>query len=882
MHYYSCEHGPFAQRIRKSLHKLGRESLVKRVLYAALLCSLGSFSGAEPAGDLTGVVTDPSGAVVPGARVSLLNPVSGYERSHTTDGRGRFTFSNLPPNPYHISVMKEGFETAVEDVDVRTTVPITMNIALKLGTTTTSLTVEAGDLLEREPSAHTDVDRNLFDKLPLEAPSSGLSSLVTLSTPGVVADSNGLFHALGEHADNQFSIDGQPITDQQSKVFSNQLPVEAVQSLEVISGIPAAEYGDKNSLVIRVVTRSGLDQTGTHGSISGGYGTFKAPSGGLTLSTGNGTWGNFLSINGLRSDRFLDPPEFEVIHARGDEESVFDRIDWHGPTDTFRLNLGYTRSRFQIPNTYDQAAAGQDQQQRIETLNGAPSWTHIFGPTMLVTATGFVRHDEVDYYPSSNIFADLPATLSQTRTLTNAGVQVSFSYSSRVHNLKTGFQYAHWSLSEKFGFGITDPTFNAPCLAPDGTAAPGGGDPARCSSLGAGFTPNFMFQPGLLAYDLSRNGRLFAFDGSGGINEEALFIQDTMTLGNWTVDLGLRGDNYDGLSSDRLLEPRVAFSYNITGSKTVLRAGYGRFLETPFNENLVLSSSTGLGGLASGAFGQSPPQPGRRDQFNGGFQQAFGRYLVLDADYFWKYTKPAYDFDVLFSTPLTFPIQWNKSKIDGVSVRLTVPKTAGFSAYAVVAHTRSRYFGPETGGIIFNSPLIFDHVFRIDHDEALASTVHFQYQPKPNLPWVGATWRYDSGLVTGLGGGTLPPFDLALALTADQQAAMGLYCGSQVATPQQGITSCPPGVAHGATLVRLPSPGTENDDKNPPRVAPRHLFDVGAGIDNLLGGEGVKLGLRVGVINLTDRKALYNFLSTFSGTHFVSPRAVQGEIFVRF
>ena len=76
-----------------------------------------------------------------------------------------------------------------------------------------------------------------------------------------VADSNGLFHGLGDHAENSFSVDGQPITDQQSKVFSNQLPMEAVQSMEVIEGAPPAEYGDKTSLVIDVTTRSGQGVT---------------------------------------------------------------------------------------------------------------------------------------------------------------------------------------------------------------------------------------------------------------------------------------------------------------------------------------------------------------------------------------------------------------------------------------------------------------------------------------------------------------------------------------------------------------------------------------------------------------------------------------------
>jgi hypothetical protein len=86
----------------------------------------------------------------------------------------------------------------------------------------------------------------------------------------------------------------------------------------------------------------------------------------------------------------------------------------------------------------------------------------------------------------------------------------------------------------------------------------------------------------------------------------------------------------------------------------------------------------------------------------------------------------------------------------------------------------------------------------------------------------------------------------------------------------------------GATRIRIPAPGTENDDTNPPRIAPRHLFDVGAGLDDLLHTDRYKVKLRFTVINLTNQEALYNFLSTFSGTHFVTPRTWQGEIGLTF
>jgi hypothetical protein len=80
----------------------------------------------------------------------------------------------------------------------------------------------------------------------------------------------------------------------------------------------------------------------------------------------------------------------------------------------------------------------------------------------------------------------------------------------------------------------------------------------------------------------------------------------------------------------------------------------------------------------------------------------------------------------------------------------------------------------------------------------------------------------------------------------------------------------------------IPADGTEDDVNNPPRIAPRHLFDLGLGVDNLLHTARAKLRVRFSVVNLTNRIALYNFLSTFSGTHFVTPRAFQVQFGVTF
>jgi hypothetical protein len=209
-----------------------------------------------------------------------------------------------------------------------------------------------GDLVETSSSFHTDVDRGLFDKLPLESQSSSLSSLVTLSSPGIAADSNGLFHGMGDHAENSFMVDGQPITDQQSKAFSNQIPLDSIASMEVIAGAPPAEFGEKTSVVINATTRSGQGLTTPTGSVTTSYGSFGTSTVGINV--GGPKWGNFVSASGLNTGRVLDPPEFTVIHAKGNEENIFDRVDYQlSKADSIQLNLGFTRSWFQNPNSFD-------------------------------------------------------------------------------------------------------------------------------------------------------------------------------------------------------------------------------------------------------------------------------------------------------------------------------------------------------------------------------------------------------------------------------------------------------------------------------------------------------------------------------------------------
>src|SRR2546427_526093 len=277
------------------------------------------------AGTIKGTVLDPSGAAVPGAVISVRNPVTGYSQETTSAADGTFQLSNLPPNPYHLEVQAKGFAVFTQDVAVRGSLPVQLTAKLAVEGSSTTVNVEAAgaDLVELDPTAHVDTDRNQFTKIPELDPAGGLSQAIIFSTGGVAAGSIG-------------------------------------------------------------------------------------------LGWGNDKVGNFLAIDGVRSGRFLDTPEFLPIHDIGNSESFFDRVDYQvTPNDIVHLNLFAARNWFQIPNSLDQLP--QDERQKVVTWSIAPGYQHSFSSKKLLTVNPYIRKDQLEYFPSPNPFDDTPATQSQNR-----------------------------------------------------------------------------------------------------------------------------------------------------------------------------------------------------------------------------------------------------------------------------------------------------------------------------------------------------------------------------------------------------------------------------------------------------------------------------------
>ena len=912
-----------------------RSSPRKLHVYLTLFIALGlAFHvQAQSSGSISGTVTDSSGASIPGATVTLRNVVSGLNRSIKSDTAGHFQFPNLPQNTYTVSVVADGFAPYTRTLAVISVVAVNLAAVLQVSSVGTTIEVDAGPETSPVSSMSSDIDRAAIAKLPLESQSSGLSSIISESSPGVASDSNGQMHGLGDHASNTFAVDGEQISDQQSKVFSNQLPSNAVQSLQVIAGAPPAEYGGKTSMVIEVTTRSGLGVHTPTGSITASYGSFGTVNGSVDLTYGTDKWGNFVELDGLNQGRFLDTPEFAVFHDKGNELNFFDRVDYQlTPLDTVRLNVNLSRSWFQTPNTFDNLGVqnvvsggasanpvfadvgNTDQRSKILTYNLAPTYTRTLGIYSVLNLGVYIRRDGYNYYPSNNPLADLgpiqSESISQDRSLTDAGVHSDISYTRGINNIKAGVQYTQTFLRERDNLGIVNPAFNSPCVSAGDISQPGFTSVGQCSNAGlfSNSTANGgTFNPALLPYDLTRGGKLYNFYGHTDIKELALYIEDQIKTGNWLFNVGARFDRYNGLAKADQGEPRLGVSYTIKRTGTVLRTSYARTLESPFNENLVLSSQ-GCGSQVLAPLLNCTPgvstilQPGFRNEFHAGLQQSFTKHVVFSGDYIWKYTHNAFDFSVLGNTPITFPIDWHNSKVPGFALRTDVPNVHGFSAFVVMSSVAARFFPPQVAGAgatVGQS----GYPFRIDHDEKFNETTHAQYtlpvkSHRFSAPWLGANWRFDSGLTaasapcynatdpnSGCRANSIliagqPGIDLG-GFTPDQEFEAGLACNGLKATVRSGFTQC---LASQLTssLISIPAPGKEDDDHNPPRIKPRNVFDLSLGDDNLFGSKEKKWSAQLTAVNITNKYALYNFLSTFSGTHYLTPRSLTAELGFHF
>jgi hypothetical protein len=775
-------------------------------------------------GVVQGTVKDPSGALVRDAKVTITQPVTGYSQTVQTDQQGSFKLVNIPFNTYKVQAEAPGFQAAEQSIDLESTIPANLELSLSLAGATAAVTVTADNsaILEQDrTSSDTDLNQTLLERPVGAAPSRAIESMVA-SVPGFVTDDNGRMHPRGSESQVQYVVDGVPVTDNLSAIFSTSLDARTLRTVEVLTGGIPAEFGDKLAGVINVNTRSGLEGP-TQGGLSLSGGSFSTGEISADFATHTKKFGLLTNLSTTTSQRYLDQPTIDNFHNFGRTGKGFFRLDYQfDQNNSLRGSFTFGGSNFQVPNKLVQEIAGQDLRQRLRDNSQNVTFQHVFSPNTVAQVSFFNRnsHTRLMSNPSAT-----PVVAFQDRTLQNYGGLGSLSLTRGSHNVKLGGQVTITPLNENFSFY---PTVHFDDIVDDA---------------------GNVFSNPVNNFDAAHP---FLFTGQKTGRTLSAYVQDRFPLfKNFTLDAGVRYDNYRLLVGEQALSPRIGVAYYIPRTQTTLHASYNRLFQPPPAENLLLASSPEAAGISPIAVIQGfttvqPIRPDKQNVFEVGAQQLLSRYVRVGLTLYQKRIHNFSDKDQFFETGLIFPIAISSGRVTGEELKIESTDIRGF--HGSVSYANAHAFGvtPITGGLFLGEdPQELQArglKFSADHDQRNEAQFQLGYNHKRSGLYATFSGRHDSGVPTDVEPGT----------TLAQFVAEGF------------------------------DPRLYNEiDFQRGRVRPRTILDFSVGAD-LLRNERVLMNLQFDVQNLTNELFLYNFESVFSGTHVGYPRLISGRLGLKF
>lgn len=673
-------------------------------------------------GTVTGVVSDPTGALIANAVVRLDHPVTGHRHQLVTGNAGEFAFNNVPFDHYTLHVTASGFEPVSQPVVVRSNLPIKVEIKLTVAGSKASVEVGlAENLVERDSSSSaTTIGESSVRNAPRTSRNRLLQELVATS-PGSATENNGLIHLRGVDDGILYVIDGIPIVDRLDAVSASPIDTDTINSMQVITGNIPAEFGGRSAAVVIVNPKSGIDSP-LAGDVTLGAGDFRTDE--IAVGIGGRLKRNFgFYINGAthRSDRFLDPVDLGNFNNYGGGVNLSLRADWR-PTakDTLIFNLAGNGSDFNISNDSEQEAAGQRQKQKLRDNAQAFTWQRVWNPRTVTDLAYFRRAHESML--ESNELA-LPLFAEQDRRYTRHGLLASITHARGGHNLKAGVEFQRVLPRELFTFFVTNE------------------DEARQREI----------TDEVIAFDAENP---FVFRNHTARNQYSAYVQDAFSLyKNLSLQLGLRYDHSHLLVSAQQFSPRLGAAYFISKSKTVLRASFNRLYQPPQVDNLLLSASEQARQLSPFATpeggGSAAINPERTSAWEAGFAQDVAGWFKLDAAYWHRSFRNVGDPNVFFNTTVIFPNSVAKGYSRGVDVRLDVPERRGFSGYVSYTNQRILQTGPINGGLFLTSEFIEIQPgtkFIPDQDQRNTGSFALNYQHRRSRLLLSFSGRHESGV----------------------------------------------------------------------------------------------------------------------------------------
>jgi hypothetical protein len=754
------------------------------LLYAALMLAQFAVSNS---GELRVTVNDATGLPVR-STVELVSQANQVRRTLQTDEDGKVVARQLPFGTYQVLVSREGFAPSSGLVEIRSATPTPYAVTLGLAGLQTQVEVSAGETLvdARETAVMNRIGRDSIESRVLALPGRSLPNLVS-TQPGWLLEANGVLHPRGSEYQTQYVVDGLPLADNRSPSFAPEIEADSVHAMGILTGGYPAEYGRKLGGIIEVVTAEDAAR-GFRGSFSAAGGSFATRAGDTTGQYG---WLNTtVSATGAWSgtDRYLDPPVEENFSNHGTSARFSGRLDRSlGPRDRLGIIVRHGQSSFLVPNERLQEEAGQRQDRHGRETVGQFSYQRVVSSNLVFDVRGMAR--QLNARLASNEQAT-PIRAQQNRGLRETYVRSTLSGHHGRHEWKLGGDADFGAVREQFGYAITD-----------------------SSQFEAG-------TPGTFSFSDRTNDR-----------EQALFLQDRVSLGAWTATAGLRWDRYAFLIHDRALSPRVAIAWSRPHHDFVARVSYDRAFQTPSFENLLLASSASVEAL-SDQVSRLPVPPSRGNFYEAGITKGLFARIRVDLSTYRREIQDFADDDVLLNTGVTFPIAFRKADIRGSELKVTVPAWHRVSGFLSYANMTGVGYLPVQGGLLLG-----------DEISALGSTDRFVVTQDQRNTASGRV-MYDMGKLS-MAIGAAYGSGLPVEFDASQEEAIEQF---------------------GARVV-------SQVDFERGRVRP--FLTADASVAYSLGQQDRRLRVQVDVTNLTNRLRVINFAGVFSGTALAPPRSVS-------
>ncbi len=749
------------------------------------------------AGGLRLKVVDPAGLGLQSS-VELVSESNQFRQIYSTDEAGNLTARNLPFGVYRIEVKRSGFAIHFAAIEIRSAIAADVRVQLSVAPAQTAVEVSNSETLI-DPHRTGSINRIGTDTLEHRSTSLPGRSLIDLvnSQPGWLLESNGVLHPRGSEYQTQYVIDGVPLTDNRSPSFAPEIEADDAESVTVLTANFPAEYGRKLGGVVEISTARDARQ-GFHGQFVAAGGSFNTADSYLMVQQGWGKNTLGISAEGAITERYLDPPILNNYTNQATTSSVAAHYE-RDLTDRDRLGfiLRHEQTVFQVPNEFVQQSAGQRQDRDSDETIGIFSYQHIFSSNVLGDFRVMSRDDSAGL--SSNQ-QSTPIIAGQQRSFREVYLKGNISVHHGIHEFKAGADLDYASIHERFNYTITDFSQFDPETPPT-----------------------------------------FNFFGRGLDREQALYVQDLMRLGRWTLSAGLRWDHYALVIDRNALSPRLGIAWYWPRADLVFHGSYDRVFQTPAAENILLASSAAVTALNPQIL-RLPVEPSHGNFFEAGLTKGFIGKLKLDLNYYNRSFDNYADDDLLLNTGVSFPIAFRRGKIYGAEAKLDLPTWGRLSGQLSYSNMVGFGYTPVTGGLFLgdeaSEALASTGHFPVSQDQRNTVSSRFRYQLVPRA-WVAFGGAYGSGLPTEFDG-----------------------------TIQDAIKQ------FGQQIV-------DRVDFSRGRVRPSLSLGASVGAD-LVKREHLLMRLQADIQNFNNRVNLVNFAGLFSGTGVGPPRSYGLRLGVEF